>query len=315
MAETLDVVQNINIFPLKSAHAATVEGAEPERLAVGPTGFQAYGARDREFVLYDARERTMVTQRGWDASGRKVIFPDDRRLATVRIDIRPDHLALDTPGFGAIEIPAEVADGEPEEIEIFGKELPVIRQGREVADYFSRLLMRDVTLYRADRERPRVLPERYRTPGASNQVAGADGFPFLLTSQASLDRQHIRNGMNLDMVPIERYRGNIVLSGYVIGAFFEDRIELMRIGDTEAEVVKACARCPIPNIDQQTGERGGSGLKVLRGRAGMDDSGTAGVFFGQNLNHVYGLGQEIRIGDPVSVLSIADRGNVELRAA
>jgi uncharacterized protein YcbX len=314
MAETIDTVIQVNIYPFKSCQAATVNGERPQALSVGPTGFQVFDIHDREFVLYDPAEQNMVTQRGWNVAGTKVVHPEDRVLATTQINTQYDHLEITTPGFGRIDIAAQPEEGERSSIGIFGKELPVVKQRAELAAYFSRLLGRELEVYRADREQPRLLPAQYRQSGAANRVAGADGFPFLLTSLASLTSQHRRNAMEAGTVPMSVYRSNIVIGGYAIGAFMEDKVELMQIGEMPAVVAKACARCPIPNIDQETGERDGGGMKVLRGRAGVGANGSKGVFFGQNLNHVYSPGQIVAAFDEVRILSVADRPNVQLRA-
>lgn len=316
MNQLADQVAQVNLYPIKSCHAATVNGEIPDRLNVGLTGFEAHGVHDREFILYDPNEGSMVTQRGWAADSQKPKFKNDSVLAAAQVDVAEGYMTVAVPGFGTCEIPTEVRDNVSQTIQIFGNDLAVIEQGRGPASFFSRVLGRDVLLVRADHARQRLLPEEYRREGACNITAGADGMPFLLTSQASLDYQHLKNGLEPGTVPINRYRGNIVMAGHAVGAFLEDRIRRLRIGDMSAAVVKACARCPIPNIDQETGERGGSGgLAVLRGRAGVSEQGAKGVFFGQNLNHDWRPGLSVGVGDVIEVLQLADKPNVELRTA
>jgi uncharacterized protein YcbX len=227
---------------------------------------------------------------------------------------------LSVPGFGATEVGnAPNHDSEPVLLSVFGNELAGVDQGNDAAGFFSRLLERDIRLLRVDRDYERWIPEEFQRPGAANQVAGADGLPFLLVSQASLDAQHKANAMDIGRIPINSYRGNIALGGYALGSFGEDYVLKFRIGDMAAWVVNACARCPIPNIDQETGESGSGGLRVLRGRAGhieTEEMGMLrGVFFGQNMNHVYVPGQIVSKGDNVHVLEKAEVPNVQLRAA
>lgn len=64
MSETVDRVKRVDIFPIKSLHAATVDGQYPTELNVGLTGFEAHDTFDREYLLYDPNEGSMVTQRG-----------------------------------------------------------------------------------------------------------------------------------------------------------------------------------------------------------------------------------------------------------
>jgi uncharacterized protein YcbX len=312
-----DRVASINIYPFKSAQAATIGGEVPTSLPVGKTGFEVHGVRDRDFVLYDVNEGCFVSQRGWGADGRRVKHPQDRTLAAVAIDIQPDHMTVTSP-VGKLEVPTAISEGGAKVLDIFGKQLPVIKQGDDAALYFSLLLGREVELMRSDREHPRILPEKYQREGAFNQVAAADGMSFLLVNETSLIFSHIMTDTPLGQVPINRYRGNIVVKGDGdgLGAYAEDYIDptkQFRIGEIGAWVVKACSRCPIPNIDQVTGEQAGGALKVLRGRYGQIFTGEEGVFFGQNVVHANeGV---ISIDDPVVVEHFADEPNITFRYA
>jgi uncharacterized protein YcbX len=317
MAEMIDEIVDIAFFPLKSGHAATVSGDIPDRLEVGPTGFQASGIRDREFILYDPQEGSIVTQRGWGAHGQKVRFPQDRILATVECDVRPDHLNITVPSFGSLAVASAIREGRNTEIEVFGNALAVTSEGKEPSKFFSTLLGRPVELFRADRETPRLLPARYRSPGASNQLAGADGMPFLLGNQASLDWQHDKNGMPRGTVSMRNYRPNIVMGGLALGPFVEDFAELFRIGSLNAEVACACPRCVESNVHQDSGEYEGQALRVLRGRRGRRIDGSIGVQFCVNLNHEYDADtspKTVGKGDPIAVLSVAAEPHVDLAA-
>jgi MOSC domain-containing protein len=305
-----DRVTALNLYPLKSAHAATVNGEFPTALPVGVTGFEVNGVRDRDWVLFDPANNCFVSQRGWDAD-QKQRHRGDRRLATVHLDIQSDHVAVASAA-GHLELPNEPIEGAHRELDIFGKKLPVVEQAKGASDYFSRLLEREVMLVRSDHERSRALPAHYQREGAFNQVAGADGFPFLLTSEASLAAAHARSGKPQGSVPIDRYRGNVVIAGDELGPFREDYIDTaspFRIGEVGAWVVKACSRCPIPNNDQESGELVGGGIGILQGRRGKIFTGEEGKFFGQNLAHANeGI---IGVGDSVVIQSLSSTPNIE----
>jgi len=309
-----DYVTGVNFYPLKSARAATVHGEVPTSLPVGWAGFRVEGVRDRDFVLFDPADNCFVSQRGWDAS-KRLRHRTDRRLATVALDVRRDHTQVSS-GVGQLELSNTPVPGKRMTLDIFGKQLPVVEQGADASGYFSRLLEREVLLVRSDHNNPRFLPEHHRREGAFNQIAGADGFPFLLTSEASLAAAHERNNMAPGTVPINRYRGNIVISGEGIGPFSEDFIDgdaMFQIGDVGMWAVKACARCPIPNIDQENGEQAGGGLSVLRGRVGTNSAGNEGAFFGQNLTHANrGF---IAVGSPVIIEAMRPEPNITFRDA
>ncbi len=176
---------------------------------------------------------------------------------------------------------------------------------------------REVRLARASRETPRLLSEHLRREAASNQVAGADGVPFLLASQASirwlLNNQVLRGGENpLDdsAIRLANYRPNIEIEGTRFGPFGEDSIDQLMIGDMSAYVVSACVRCPVPNIDQDTGQSSNVSSRLMRQRVGITDRGKKGVFMGQNLNHVYIPDQQVHVGAKVVVVHENDQPNV-----
>jgi uncharacterized protein YcbX len=79
----------------------------------------------------------------------------------------------------------------------------------------------------------------------------ADSFPFLVANQGSLDELNRQlQSKGEAAVPMNRFRPNIVLQG--LDAYEEDYIASLRIGKMVFALVKRCARCPIPNIDQST---------------------------------------------------------------
>lgn len=321
-----DVVSRINIYPIKSLRAATVEDEPPQWLDVCQTGFEAHGVADREFTIVEADAAMaglFVSQRGWN-DRRQTVHSRDARLAAVAVDIRSDHLRVSSKRVGSIEL-GTLGYKDVDEAEayatIHGNKIAAYDQGEEAAAYFGKLLGREVRLLRSDRRQPRSLPEQQRRPGASNQVLAADGVPFLLTSQASMrwliNNQIIRpkeEAILESQVEIDRYRANIVVAGESLGPFREDHAEELQIGDMAAFVVGACSRCPVPNINQDTGQADNVSSRLLRSRAGrrVYVETDKGIFFGQNLNHVYKSNQQIAIGDAVTVMSETVRPNIIL---
>jgi uncharacterized protein YcbX len=127
---------------------------------------------------------------------------------------------------------------------------------------------------------------------ASDQIGFADGFPFLLISQASLDDL---NGRLDEAVPMLRFRPNLVVAG--CSAYAEDDWRRIRIGEIEFRFAKPCSRCIIPTIDPASGLRGREPLRTLMGYRQRDNK----VYFGQNLIHD-GVGQ-LALGMPIEVLA------------
>ena len=123
------------------------------------------------------------------------------------------------------------------------------------------------------------------------QVSFADGFPFLIISQASLDDLNSRLDSPVEM---NRFRPNIVVSGSK--PFEEDTWKEIQIGECRFQIVKPCARCEITTINQQTAERGKEPLRTL---ATYRRDGNK-VLFGQNM--VALNTGKISVGDAVKIL-------------
>lgn len=288
-------------YPIKSCGGVGLEQA-----TMGPTGFQL----DREFMLID--EQGFLTQRREPA------------LARVKIDILSDHLLVSIPEVGTAAIDTNYNPYLPLiETEVHHKKVVGRVQGGCAQQLFSQLLSREVKLLRSSREHPRYVKDAYRRDGATNQVAFGDGFPYLLTSRASLTEQHRITNMPNVTVPMDRFRPNIVIDGPDLTPYEEDSWKKFRADEFGAFVVRACDRCQIPTV-VQTGEWAGNQgdiavkARFLKSRAGTDladPDKSCGRFFGQNLNpEINSSGQQIQVGTQICVTDRAG-SNIELRAA
>lgn len=155
MSERAGSVTALDIFPIKSCHAATIDGGAPQSLDVGMTGLEAYGVADRDFVIIEANPEDddvahFVTQRGWGPNNRLDRQKQaDSRLARVRTDLSDGLLKVSVTRtvFGTLELPTAY---DPNrlllDVSIFDKQLPsAIDQGNEAAAFFSDLLGRTVS--------------------------------------------------------------------------------------------------------------------------------------------------------------------------
>jgi hypothetical protein len=124
-----------------------------------------------------------------------------------------------------------------------------------------------------------------------DRVSFADGYPFLLTTHASLDALNRRAGTRLEMA---RFRPNLIVDG--AEPFAEDGWARIRIGDLGFRVVKPCVRCVVTTLDPATGEGGREPLRTLATFRKTEK----GVTFGQNLL-ADGLGV-LRVGDAVEAV-------------
>jgi hypothetical protein len=128
----------------------------------------------------------------------------------------------------------------------------------------------------------------------ADQVGFADGFPFLLISQASLDDLNTRLEQPVSM---PRFRPNLVVTG--CEPYAEDNWRAIRVGPLSFRVVKPCSRCTIPTVNPETGVAGREPLRTLARYPRWDNK----VFFGQNLIHD-SLGR-LEVGMPVEILESA----------
>ena len=166
-----------------------------------------------------------------------------------------------------------------------------IDQGEEAAEWFTEYLSREQKgAYRLVR-----MPDAgtRNTELGNDKVGFADGYPFLLTSEATL--QHLNSHLEVAL-PMNRFRPNIVLRGG--GAFIENDLRPFCINGIEFFPIKKDGRCPITTIDQTTGLAGKEPLatfsRLMENNKYVYRDGNQ-VYFGMYLTHA-GRGV-IQIGD------------------
>lgn len=175
------------------------------------------------------------------------------------------------------------------EVVVWGDSVSAAPAGLDADAWLSEFLALPCRLVCFPREQVRAVDPDFAQP--SDQVGFADGFPFLLISQASLGDL---NGRLEQPVSMRRFRPNLVVDG--CEAFAEDGWRRIRIGELEFRVAKPCSRCIIPTIDPTTGLRGKEPLQTLMGYRRRDNK----VYFGQNLIHEDN--GRLEVGMPVEVL-------------
>lgn len=135
---------------------------------------------------------------------------------------------------------------------------------------------------------------RYRS-GIDTRVSFADGYPLLLTGDASLaDINNRTDGTHV----MAQFRPNLVVTG--TDAFAEDRWQRIRIGDVVFRVDTPCARCVMITVDPARGARRSDGepmQTLLKYRKGEGNK----VYFGQNL--IAENTGELQVGQSVEIVS------------
>lgn len=132
--------------------------------------------------------------------------------------------------------------------------------------------------------------------GTSSAVSFADGFPYLITTTASLRALERSAGTS---IPMDRFRPNIVIETDT--PWCEDDWARVKIGDVTLETVKPCTRCVVTTLDQSTGDAVGQttmdALIKTRARSGRWGRG---VVFGVNAI-TRDTGAILSVGMPVSI--------------
>lgn len=255
-------VTGLFVYPIKGAR-----GIEVSRARVTPLGFE----HDRRFLIVDPRG-DFITQR------------EHPTLALMETSIEADTLTIQAPNQPPLKLPLRPEGSPDRTVQVWGDRSRALSLGQTAADYVSAYLKTSVELvFMPDGEGRDVDPD-YAKGG--EKVSFADGFPYLLTTEASLNDLNARLA---DGVPMNRFRPNIVVRG--APPWSEDSWTNLDIGGVLFRSVKPCGRCQVITIDQETGVRGKDPLATLatfRTRANK-------VHFGWNL-FVDGEG-EVRTGD------------------
>lgn len=263
-------ISALYIYPIKSLPGISVGQA---RLL--PTGLEY----DRRWMLVD-EGNMFLSQR---------TLPE---MTQLRVAIRDGHLEVTHRSTKqTINIPIQNSySGEFAEVTIWDDTCRAEFVNAETDKWFSNSLGIKCRLVYMPDDIRRIVDQRY-APG-DNITSFSDGYPLLLIGQASLDDLNSR----LDTpIPMNRFRPNIVFAGGK--PFDEDVMNDIRIGNVSLHGVKPCARCPVPAIDQETGERGKEPLKTLAKYRAKNNK----IYFGQNL--VHGGCGILSVGDTITVES------------
>jgi uncharacterized protein YcbX len=232
-----------------------------------------------------------VGDRRWmiiDASYRFVSQRENARIAKLEATPEASGLRL-ALGNSSISVPTPPDQGR-RDVVVWEDRVSAVDAGNEVAEWLSAHFEQSLRLVHMPDASHRYVDGSYATEGET--VSFADGFPVLLVSAAAVEMLNDRLSRP---VGVDRFRPNLVVSGCEPHA--EDHWKNIRIGSMEFVVAKPCARCVMPSIDQNSGERDSEILRVLASYRRRDDRQ---VYFGQNL--LYRGTGSVAVGDSVELL-------------
>jgi uncharacterized protein YcbX len=240
------------------------------------------GIGDREWMVVDAASGQFLSQRQ---------LP---RMALIVPVLSSAGIAVTAPGQSALALPlADFSLRQPETtVTVWKHECRAFDEGAQVNGWFSAFLGRAVRLVRFDPGHKRQ-SNREWTGEAEALNRFSDGYPILMLSQGSLDDLNDRlQEAGREPLPMNRFRPNIVLGR--VDPYAEDHMVSLAADGIILKPVKPCPRCPVPSIDQDTGEFGPDPLDILAQY--RSEQRTGGVVFGQNVIISAGFGKTLSLG-------------------
>lgn len=279
------VIAELYVYPVKSCAGVAVKEAY-----LTETGLDL----DRAWMVVDAHN-AFLTQR------------ELPRMALIQPQIRTDDIVLRAPGMLALHLAIDKVEAAVQ-ASVWGQAVAAYDMGPIAAQWVTDFLGVTARLVRFDPEHKRASSLSW-TGGLEALNQFSDGYPLLVTSQASL------NGLNDKLraagqaaVTMARFRPNIVLddaTGAVeaVVAHDEDRLQQLEIVTAEGRVrlqpVKPCPRCPIVNIDPLSASSTpvvNDMLQTYRQDARLNGA----LSFGMNTITLEGVDQLLQVGQVVT---------------
>ena len=273
-------ISELYIYPIKSLGGISVVEAvvEPKSLRY-----------DRRFMLVDT-DGVFMTQRN---NHQMALIDVAITGHTLRVwhrhqpaDVLELPLELPIPSTDSATIPVDIWDS---------KGVPALPVSDEADRWFTKTIGKHCRLVFMPETTHRAVDPAYALN--NDAVSFADGYPYLLIGQASLNDLNQRL---TEPITMRRFRPNIVVSDST--PYDEDAWHQFRVGGMDFYGVKPCARCVLTTIDPETGEAGKEPLKTLTTYRKWKTK----ILFGQNIvvkpTDKLPIGT-LRIGQPIEVLN------------
>ena len=267
-------INQIWIYPIKS-----LAGIRLKKTIVKQKGLQY----DRRWMLVDSEGR-FLTQR------------EHPKMALFSVAIASGYLVISTQPQGMdsvvqsikLDLNANVS-GSFLKVNIWDDDVEAVEVNPDYSAWFSRHLNIECRLVFFPEENRRDADPDYAKN--KEQVSLADGYPFLIIGQSSLDEL---NKKLKEPISIKRFRPNFVFTGGL--PHEEDSWRNFKIGSVSFEGVKPCSRCVLITVNPETGEKGVEPLRELS----MYRKKNSKVYFGENLlARSYG---EVNEGDLIEII-------------
>ncbi|MGB5288821.1 MAG: MOSC N-terminal beta barrel domain-containing protein [Ignavibacteriaceae bacterium] len=258
-------LSELNIYPIKSLGGISLQSSEVEERGL---------KYDRRWVLVDESNK-FFTQRE---------FPE---MALIKVVVGKNglHLKHITKNVEPLVVQFDFEHKEKSDVVIWDDTVEGEFYNNEIDQWFSDILDTKCRLVKMPESTRRVVDKMY----AKNKIVSfADGYPFLIIGQSSLDDLNSRMEIRL---PMNRFRPNFVFTGGK--PYEEDNWKMFKIGNVTFQAVKPCARCVITTTDQETAGRANEPLLTLSKYRKINNK----VMFGMNV--VSESTGQVNLGDNV----------------
>ena len=213
LAPSTVTLSGLYVYPIKSCAGIPLQSAD-----LSATGLR----HDRSWMLVDETGEFM-SQRAHP------------RMALISIRFSAEHLIVSAPGMEELEIPLYPQAESSIDVRVWGDTNRGELVTEEANRWFTEFLKFPCRLVHKPEDDPRLVDSSFAESG--DQVGFADGFAFLLISEASLEDLNMRLE---DPLLMNRFRPNFVVKG--CGPYAEDGWSRLRIGSVPFRVAEPCPR-------------------------------------------------------------------------
>ncbi len=258
----------IFVYPIKAMGGIALNSAKIEERGI---------RFDRRWMLIDDQNRFICQRQKAD-------------LALFKIEIQEDQLEVYWKG-ESITIPyIEKAYTQETIATVWDDEVKkVLIASEEINEWFSKHLEISCRLVFQGVNAKRLTSRKY---APSQEVSFADGYPFLIISEESLE---FLNKKLPQPVEMNRFRANFIVKG--LDPHGEDDYHDIQIGQVHFTGVKPCARCSVVTINQSNIEKSKEPLFTLSTYRKVGKK----VLFGQCLLVQKSDNDTVQLGDEVTL--------------
>lgn len=302
-------IRNIRAYPMKGA-----AGIDVDTTRLGGHGLHIGKYLDHEYMAVRAEPDAdgyhhFVTQRHrrHDGDPAQSLSVMARIKPQLDVSLPDDTLQLTWDGAEPLPLYHDQRTGQQLPVRIWNDYPIAVDQGEDAAEWLSDHLETPLRLVRATSPFDRRAGQGYQVN--DNPISFQDGYPIHWFSAESLDELSQRAGQD---IPWERFRPQFVVEGMEPGqehtvaeGVIESRLYHQYISFTGP---KPCTRCPVPRVDQDTGELNElNPLTVLsQYRGWRDRHGKRTVIFGENMLPLSTAFGTVSVGDTIKITKVRD---------